>query len=271
MDYNMKIDFKGENIKQIRTMRGFSQKQLSEGMGISQPYLSQIERGERRLTAEDYRNAMEFMGVDLKVSGRLASQQELIETEFSKELGDQVNKEVANKLKKWLREASEKYEDTENENLIVCIYELYKMYVKQKSKVLIDNNVYDVYRNKIIVNNLLGKMVTIDWRAFESSILNDIDNYCISGFVKTIEGYDVEFYYLNAGLEYADNLPIVIGGHYMTMLYILTPTDYIDARSVGVLKKFDKKNNKLTLVFGYDDNLREIKAVYSIYDVVYDI
>ena len=50
-------------VRDIRIAKGVSQGDLAKHLGISQPYLSQIEKGSRKLDAEKIGQIADFLGV----------------------------------------------------------------------------------------------------------------------------------------------------------------------------------------------------------------
>ena len=53
----------GQRIKQIRESLGLSQQALAEKLGISRPSISQIENGERKVSAEELKKLSETFNV----------------------------------------------------------------------------------------------------------------------------------------------------------------------------------------------------------------
>ena len=65
----MVTDFKkqvGERIRELRKNLGYSQQEVAQKLGLHRPSISQIEHGERELSAEELTKLSEFFGVTLR-------------------------------------------------------------------------------------------------------------------------------------------------------------------------------------------------------------
>jgi len=56
----------GNKIRELREHVGFSQKRLSELLGVLRPTVSQIENGERRISADELKKLSEIFGVSME-------------------------------------------------------------------------------------------------------------------------------------------------------------------------------------------------------------
>ncbi|TQR28356.1 XRE family transcriptional regulator [Lysinibacillus sphaericus] len=92
----------GEEIRQRRKSRGLSISQLSKLSGVSQPYISQIESGERNASVKTLNKLVEILGVSKLYS--LRAQGYLDETDILALLDEN----------KRLREALKFYADEKN-------------------------------------------------------------------------------------------------------------------------------------------------------------
>jgi len=73
-------------IKELRQTRGMTQDELANMAGITRPYLSQIERGDRRITNDLETKIAEALGVEagalVDISARGREDEELLLTAF---------------------------------------------------------------------------------------------------------------------------------------------------------------------------------------------
>ena len=73
-------------IKELRQARGMTQDELANMAGITRPYLSQIERGDRRITNDLETKIAEALGVEagalVDISARGREDEELLLTAF---------------------------------------------------------------------------------------------------------------------------------------------------------------------------------------------
>lgn len=56
-------DFLGDKIKRLRNLKGYSQKELGDILGLPKQSVSMIEKGGRRLSSEELEKACRFMGI----------------------------------------------------------------------------------------------------------------------------------------------------------------------------------------------------------------
>ncbi len=56
----------GNKIRELREHVGFSQQRLSELLGVLRPTVSQIEKGERRISADELKKLSEIFGVSME-------------------------------------------------------------------------------------------------------------------------------------------------------------------------------------------------------------
>jgi len=75
----------GEKIRELRTTRGISQQRLAELLGVSRPTISQIENGERKVSADELDNLAKIFNISVNSLLNKERELEVILEEKAKE------------------------------------------------------------------------------------------------------------------------------------------------------------------------------------------